>query len=141
MAGVLVCSAAKSFVGCAAGFFCQLVTALKGRRAPIRLRHLPPLRRGRKSWRPAIWNPSSACSTRGNIGRIADVCSVSCPKGEPHGCGELQGGWQPEGGNDSHSAKSELPFQAIKWELFGMRTHYCGLVDEALIDREVTLCG
>ncbi len=27
---------------------------------------------------------------RGNIGRIAEVCSVSCPQGEPQGCGEYK---------------------------------------------------
>ena len=29
-------------------------------------------------------------STRGNIGRTADVCSVSCPKGESQGCDEYK---------------------------------------------------
>ena len=32
--------------------------------APIRLRHLPPLRRGREAEDAAIWNPSPACGGR-----------------------------------------------------------------------------
>ena len=70
--------------------------------APIRLRHLPPLRGGRE----VIAAPTVAGSpqmravafaspaTRGNIGRTADVCSGCCPQGEPQGCGEYK---LPEG--------------------------------------------
>ena len=29
----------------------------------------------------------------------------------------------------------------LNWKKYGMRSQYCGLVDEALLGQEVTLCG